>query len=90
MTDRKGAGLRPRARDICCGGREGPGQDAGPIVEQVEVMSVITFLLDYLQLYVLVIQSVVEDSGIVLVGQSEAVFIEERGDLSGSQPVTES
>jgi hypothetical protein len=52
-------------------------------------MSVITFLLDYLELYILVIQSVVEDSGVVLVGQREAVFEEERGDLSGSQPVTE-
>jgi hypothetical protein len=52
-------------------------------------MSVITFLLDYLQLYVLVIQSVVQDFGVVLVGQGEAVFIEERCDLSGSQPVTQ-
>jgi hypothetical protein len=60
---------------IGCGGREGPGQftngtvyirlapqDAGAVVEQVEVMSVITFLLNYLQLYILVIQSVVQNS----------------------------
>jgi hypothetical protein len=51
-------------------------------------MCVITFLLDYLQLYVLVIQSIVQDFG-VLIGQGEAVFIEEGCDLSGSQPVTQ-
>ena len=62
-------------------------QDAGAIVEQVEVMSVITFLLDYLELYVLVIQSVIQNGGVVLVGQGEAVLVEKRRDLPGSQPV---
>lgn len=92
---------RPRARDICCGGREGPGQftnspvdvrlapqDAGAVVEQVEVMGVIPFLLDYLQLYVLVIQSIVQDLG-VLIGQGETMVVEEGCDLLGPHPVAE-
>jgi hypothetical protein len=52
-------------------------------------MSVITFLFDYLELYVLVIQSVDQDSRVVLVGQSESMLEEKGGDLSRSQPVTE-
>ena len=48
-------------------------------------MSVITFLLDYLQLYVLVIQSLVEDGVAVLVRQSKTMLVEERSDLPGSQ-----
>ena len=99
----RGSALRPRVRGILySGGREGPGQftngtidvrltpqDAGAIVEQVEVMSVITFLLDYLELYVLVIQSVIQNGRVVLVGQGEAVLVEKRRDLPGSQPVPE-
>lgn len=52
-------------------------------------MSVITFLLNYLQLYILVIQSIVQDFGVVLIGQSETMFEEEGCDLTRAQPVTE-
>ena len=48
-------------------------------------MSVITFLLDYLQLYVLVIQSLVQDGVAVLIGQSKTMLVEERGDLARPQ-----
>ena len=53
-------------------------------------MSVITLLLDYLELYVLVIQSVIQNGRVVLVGQSKAVFVEESRDLPGPQPIAES
>ena len=51
-------------------------------------MGVITFLLNYLQLYVLVIQSVVQDLR-VLIWQCKALFEEEGRDLAGSHPVPE-
>jgi hypothetical protein len=47
-------------------------------------MSVITLLLNYLQLYILVIQSLIENGRIVSIGQGEAMLIEEVCDLSGS------
>jgi hypothetical protein len=48
------------------------------------VIGVITFLLNYLQLYILVIQSLVENGRIVSIGQGEAMLIEEVCDLSGT------
>ena len=53
------------------------------------VMSVITFLLDYLELYVLVIQSVIQNERTVLVRQSKAMLVEKRCDLPRPQPVSQ-
>jgi hypothetical protein len=52
-------------------------------------MSVIPFLLNYLQLYILVIQSLVENGRIVSIRESEAMLEEERRNVSRSQPVTQ-
>src|ERR1035438_7502313 len=59
-----------------------PPQEGGPVVEDVEVVCVVPLLLDYLQLNILVIQSLIKRFRAVL-RESEARSEERRGGKEG-------